>query len=292
MSHCWIVHIVEYSALRGLQGFARACPRRGVLWLGDALGALLWLIRFRRGVVDQNLRLVARWDRSEQRRIVRDLYRYMGRYAADMLRLPASMPPLTVEGERALHETRTANGGTLVLFAHFGNWELLMPVLANRLGGLTVIAKPMKNPLVNRWLVSQRATCGFEVAPPGNAVRTALRVLRSGGAVAVAVDQWPGEMGSPCPFLGKVTKTVRTVAGLANLTGCTTLAACAPMETSGHYRVVVQSVPLSEDLPSDDRAAVAAIQQHHNDILSAWIMAAPEHWFGWLHRRFKDLLDY
>jgi KDO2-lipid IV(A) lauroyltransferase len=209
-----------------------------------------------------------------------------------MLRLPGSMPPVTVESEEAVQEASRSACGVLVLFAHYGNWELLMPVLAKRLGGLTVIAKPMKNPLVDRWLVSQRAQCHFEVAPPGNAVRTALRVLQSGGAVAVAIDQWPGDMGTPCMFLGKKTKTVRTVAGLVNLTRCTTLAAYAIMEPSGSYRVIVRGLPPPSGSPDEDCDAVATLQLHHNEIVSAWIMERPEHWFGWFHRRFKDLLEY
>jgi lauroyl/myristoyl acyltransferase len=83
-----VIHTAEYLFLRGLQAFSRALPRRGVLWLGNVLGTLLWCTRFRRRVVDLNLGLVAAWDASEQRRIVRKLYRCMGRYAADMRKRP------------------------------------------------------------------------------------------------------------------------------------------------------------------------------------------------------------
>lgn len=287
-----LVHLCEYVGLRLLLALVCALPRPAMLWLGSRLGDILRLLRIRRGILDRNLDLVGYWSGEERRRLVPRLYRAMGRYAADLLRTPVSQPPLSPESEAAVRQLGRSPHGTVVLFAHFGNWELLMPTLAATLGTVSFVVKPMNNPLVNRWLTAQRRRCGLELVPRDNAYRAALRVLRAGGTVAIALDQWPGDLGTPCRFLGVTTKTVRTIAGLALMTHCRVLAAHAVMQPDGTYRVVMQDLPLPAELPADDTAAVALLQAEQSAVVSAWIREQPEHWFGWLHRRFKDIVRY
>jgi KDO2-lipid IV(A) lauroyltransferase len=285
-------HLAEYAGFLLVLALARAVPRRTLLWTGERIGDLLWLIRLRRRIIDRNLELVGRWPKEARQPLVHRLYRTMGRYGVDLLRTASVRPPLTPDSEAALTQLAASPRGTVVCFAHFGNWELLLTVLATAMGRLSFIVKPMNNPLVDRWLTALRRQCGLELAPPGNAFREALRVLNRGGAIAFAVDQWPGEMGSPCPFLGVTTRTVRTVAGLAHMTGCRTLAGYAVLEPDGRYRIVLTELPLPADLPADRTAAVSVLQEQHNALISNWIREQPEQWFGWLHRRFKDATLY
>jgi len=285
-------YMIEYLALRIVLATGAALPRRMMLWLGARLGDVLHLTGFYRRIVHRNMTFVGLWSPEEERRITRGLYRTLGKYAADFLR-PTTRPlPFRVVNEHVLTEQTVDEHGAVAISAHFGNWELLASFFSQRVADLSLVVKPMKNPLVDRWLTKRRLESGASSIPPRSALRRSLRILRRKGVVAFMIDQYAGSMGTPALFLGKRTKTVRTVAGLVNRTGCGAFGIYALLEDDGAYRVVLQRPPTADCAPNDRDEAVAMLQESHNKMISEWITTYPEHWFGWFHRRFKDVLDY
>ncbi|MBN2452145.1 MAG: hypothetical protein JXR77_17295 [Lentisphaeria bacterium] len=284
--------LLEFLCLRLAAVLASLLPRRVWLWLGARTGDVLYLLGVYRRTVRRNMDYVALWPPDERRGIVRRLYRNMGRYAAEMLRPPGETPPAVIEGRELLRRPADAGGGRLVLFAHMGNWELLPVILGDVPERLQVVAKPMRNPLVQKWLQGRRRGLGILPAQPRNALRHCLRAIGEHDIVAIAIDQYPGRRGTPSTFLGRQTRTVRTSAGLAARTGCPVVAVYALLEATGSYRVSIESVPGQAALPDRGPEWITAIQQAHNDVVSRWVVDHPEHWFGWFHRRFKDAIVY
>jgi KDO2-lipid IV(A) lauroyltransferase len=267
---------------------AAGTPRGLWLWCGARLGDLLCLLQVYRRTVRRNMEFVGLWSAEEQRRITRQLYRNVGRYAAECLRPTGTPPPALIEGDGAL---RGPQGG-IVLFAHLGNWEVL-PALLRRVGRtVAVIAKPMENPLVERWVQRQRQRDGVSFTAPEAALRHCLRVIRGSGLVALAIDQYPGRRGTLSTFLGKATRTVRTSAGLAVHTGCPVVGVYALLGADGVYRVSVQAVPALAAAVPPGTDPVTETLQAHSAVVSAWVTAHPEHWFGWFHRRFRHAVEY
>jgi KDO2-lipid IV(A) lauroyltransferase len=233
---------------------------------------------------------VGLWPADEQCRITRQLYRNMGRYASELLQPPGRVPVAVVRGEESWQRVG-AERGALVIFAHLGNWEILPAILGRTAKCLSVIAKPMRNPLVERWIRRRRQDLGVLMAEPRNALRHCLRALAQQGFIAIAIDQYPGRKGSPSVFLGRQTLTVRTSAGLAAHTGCPVTGIYALLDEQGVYRVSIEPVPTPQPAASGtDR--VSATLAAHNTVISRWVTDHPEHWFGWFHRRFKDAVAY
>jgi len=267
-------------------------PRAMLMWVGRRMGDGLWLSRIRQRVVRQNLEFVGQLPPEQRPPMIHALCRNMGCYMVDVLRSPVEIAHYHDEGEITIEGLRNSTRGTLIVFSHLGNWELLLSVLATKLDNLAVVAKAMKNPLVDDWLRERRQRCGWRILPPDNVVRRAKRIITDGGAVAIAIDQWPGDTGSPSEFLGRMTRTARSAAGLALMTGCRVVAAHAILEADGRYRIRLQDLAWRSELPADRRESVELLQAHHNREISAIIAAQPEHWFGWFHRRFKDGIAY
>lgn len=283
-------HRLEYACLRGCSALAGRVPRPVWLWCGARLGDLLCLAGFYRRVVRRNMEFAGVGPAETRRRVTRHLYRNIGRYAADFLRPNDMLPPVRVHGKETLRRQAGADQGGIVLFAHLGNWEIL-PALLQQVGhDVVAIAKPMKNPLVEGWLQHRRRSVGVSCAIPRAALRHCLRVLRGGALVALAIDQYPGRHGTPAPFLGRATRTVRTSAGLAVHTGCPVTGAYAILGADGVYDVWVEPIPPAPAGPGRD--PVNAALQTHSAAISSWVAAYPEHYFGWFHRRFRDSLRY
>jgi KDO2-lipid IV(A) lauroyltransferase len=273
-------------------GVAGLTPRRLCLWSGARLGDVLFVLGFYRHTVRKNMEFVGLWPADEQDRIARRLYRNMGRYAFELLQPADRVPVAVIEGE-AIWQRIGADPaqGALVIFAHLGNWEILPVILSRTTKCLSIIAKPMRNPLVEKWIRRRRQCLGVILEEPRNALRHCLRALKQHASIAIAIDQYPGSKGTPSVFLGQRALTVRTSAGLAARTGCPVTGVYALLDEQGVYRVRIESVPTPQ--PADAEGdAVSATLQAHNALISRWVTEHPEHWFGWFHRRFKDSISY
>jgi len=242
-------------------------------------------------IVEKNFDHVGLWNESEKKRIIPKLYRNMGRYITDFLR-KGKEPPYRVDNEELLDVCSVRGKGTIVVLAHFGNWELLASIWGTKVNKLNVVAMPMKNPLVEKWVHGKRDATGVNTIYTKNALRGMLMALKKNEFTAILIDQ-SLKMGTPAQFLGKTADTVRTAAGLIQKTGATALPVYAILQDDGSYYIYISiAEPPKFDSDDDEEAIITKIQTQHNDILSEWIKQHPEHWFGWFHKRFKRHLDY
>jgi len=244
-----------------------------------------------RKVVQKNFDHVNLWSDSEKKRIIPKLYQNMGRYAVDFLR-KGKQPPYKVDNFHLTEECMRRGKGTMVVLAHFGNWELLAALFGTKVNKLNVVAMPMKNPLVEKWVHRKRDATGVNTIYTKNALRGMLTALKKNEFTAILIDQ-SLRMGTPAPFLGKTASTVRTAAGLVYKTGATTLPVYALLQSDGSYNIHISiAEPPACENTDDEETIITKIQTQHNDVLSEWIKQHPEHWFGWFHRRFKGYIDY
>ncbi len=291
-----ISHLIEYICLRVVELVMSVLPRPLALFIGAAAGSLLHFAGVYRKVVDRNFDHVDLFHGQERQRIIKRLYRNIGRYGVDMLRSRKKPPPYTVKGKDGLDMILARGKGAIAVLAHFGNWELLATYFGTVYPDLNVLARPMHNPLVERWLLAKRQRARVTQIYASGALRKILTVLKRNGIIAMLIDQYSAEQGLPVPFLGKTANTVRTAAGLAHRTGCGVVLPYALLQKNGSYHVVIEPSPDISALPGapdgNEDAAVAAILAAHNNVISRWILAYPDHYFGWFHRRFKDVIRY
>ena len=233
------------------------------------------------------------WPAEEQKNITIKLYRMMGRYAVDFLRGSARLPPHRVHNLELIQPLLDKGKGVIVLLGHFGNWELLADMFGGHFSGLlNVVAKPMRNTLVDKWLARKRTAASVETIYVDQALRKIYQALKKDQLVALLIDQHPGSQGTMAAFLGKETSTIRTVAGLVHKTGCAVLPTYALLRDDNTYDVEISVAPQPVITGKTDEEAITALQTQHNDILSGWIRQYPEHWFGWFHKRFRESIQY
>jgi len=284
-------YYIEYAALRCAETVIDLIPRFLALWLGALLGRILYLCGVYRKIVQKNFDHVGIWNDSEKKRIILKLYQNMGRYATDFLR-KGKEPPYKVDNEDLLDECTARGKGTIVVLAHFGNWELLASIWGTKVNKLNVVAMPMKNPLSEKWVHGKRDATGVNTIYTKNALRGMLSSLKKNEFTAILIDQ-SLKMGTPAQFLGKTASTVRTAAGLVYKTGATALPVYALLQSDGSYNIHISiAEPPVCDSSGDEETIINKIQAQHNDILSGWIKQYPEHWFGWFHKRFKGYINY
>jgi KDO2-lipid IV(A) lauroyltransferase len=120
----------------------------------------------------------------------------LGRMAAELAHLPrmsdaALRDMVQFEDEAWLREALTWERptGVLILSGHFGNWELLVYTCGRRGHPVTMVHRPIRNPLIDRWLNDVRSRAGTRLVRKHHAAGEVLRALREKQLLVLPFDQ-------------------------------------------------------------------------------------------------------
>ncbi len=284
---------IEIALFRTLLAAGRLLPRRWLLALGTFAGDVGYLLdrRHRRIALD-NLAIAFGdgLDPVEARRILRGCWRHFGRISLDAVAFHrfdrSSVGGLvSYEGLEHLERAWRRGRGVLVFSGHFGHWELTA-LMQGHLGmPMGLITRPLDNPRLEGLLRDLRCQSGNQVIHKRSAVRRALGILRSAGAVAIVIDQDARDEGVFVPFFGRPASTTPTLALLALRTGAAVVPTFSVPLPDGSYRIVYE--PAVEVEPGGDRQTdVVRLTARCTEIVERWVRRYPELWL-WMHRRWK-----
>ncbi|MCK6481504.1 MAG: lysophospholipid acyltransferase family protein [Planctomycetes bacterium] len=286
---------VEYLWVRALATVLLCTDVRGAARIGSFLAGIFGRIdRRHRHTAMDNLRRAYAGSLSEEevRRTARRVYERIGVTAAEVLHAPRRLRRtsmgkfLRVEGAE---ELRRVTGGGPIIFhaAHLGNWEFLIP--GARFAGIDIVsvARPMDNPLMDRWVASVRASIGYRPLPKYGALRELVKVVRAGRSVGIVSDQNGGRHGRLATFFGRPASTQAAGISLARRLGVHWVFGYIERVRVGEHRIRLNPPRL---VPDDDAAEQAEIEELNRQVEEA-IRRRPEDWM-WLHRRWRIKADW
>lgn len=221
-----------------------------------------------------------------RRRTVDGVYRSIGRLLVAFARFPR-IDRTNVAGwiryEGFEHYERAKERGKGVLFAtaHLGNWELSAFAHALLAEKMSIVVRPLDNPLIDELVETRRALSGNTLLSKRDFARAILHALRDNDPVGILVDQnSAGENSAFVPFFGKPACTNLTFARLAARSGAAVIPGFA-VWSDAERRYVLRFYPevgitgdAVEDTIRIQAAVETAIREH------------PDQWL-WIHRRWK-----
>lgn len=232
----------------------------------------------------------------ERTRIAAGVRRHAARLFAEWLRLARTGSPadprsawideqVELDPSIEILERARRAGGTLIVTAHLGNWELLCARLA-RLGLQgAVIGFDRPDDSTVRWLERMRATYGVRTLPQSTGPREILRILGGGGTIGLLCDLEVRRLdGEFVPFFGELALTMSAPAALARAARLPLIPLKCVLER-GRYRLSVDE-PLALDPALERDAAQADLLARLNATYERWIRATPEQW-AWHQRRWR-----
>jgi KDO2-lipid IV(A) lauroyltransferase len=265
-------------------------PARPGLWVGRRLGDLAWVtLRARRAVTLDNLQRAFGGERDggELRRLGRRSFEHLGMNLVEacvfFFRPPAVLlSRVTLEGVEHLRAAAASGRGILLLTAHFGNWELLAASHALSGFALSVVVRPLDNPVLDRVVARFRRRAGVELIAKRRALREVLDALRRRRMVGVLLDQNAarGE-GVFVPFFGVPASTSKALAVVALRAGAPVTPVFIRRDAGGRHTVHIEPA-----LPPPPDGDVTAYTATFNRAIEAAVRSAPEQWF-WMHARWK-----
>ena len=286
-------HRVEYAGLRVLMSLTRRLAPARAARVGDVLGALVFHVTgTRKKLVMEHMARVfgLTGDSKELRDMSRSVYRQLGRTAVEHARLLAGRTAdlrdrLAVTGEEHIARARKGGRGVILITGHFGYWELLGATVAMLGYPITVVAKKLHNPAVDRLVHAGRERLGMAVATMDSAPSAVFRALRRNECVGLLADQDAGAGGVFIDFLGRRASTYQGPALFALRTGAP-IVPCFIIRSGPERHRVCFEAPIEAIPTGDEPADIARITQAYTDVLARYIMDYPDHWF-WVHRRWK-----
>jgi KDO2-lipid IV(A) lauroyltransferase len=226
---------------------------------------------------------------SEREAIMREMCDNLGRTVAeyahlDKFSLKGADPRIAVSGMEHVQRAQESGKGVMFFSGHFANWEI-MPFAAYQYGfECGEVYRPQNNPIVDRWLVAQRARNGTpdQIAKGPQGTRRIFTLLRRGKAILLLADQKTNE-GIAAPFFGREAMTTPAPAMLALKLGAVLLPASNERLGGARFRMTVHP-PLVFTPSGDDRQDVHTLTCLINDALETCVRYKPSQWL-WIHRR-------
>ena len=286
-------HLAEYAGLRLLMSLATRLSPVLATRAGDILGDLVFYVAgMRKKLVMEHLGRVYgdTGDGPTPRSRARSVYRQLGRTAVEHARLLAGKTSdlrdrLTISGEEHIARARQGGRGVILITGHFGYWELLGATVALLGYPITVVAKKLHNPAVDRLMHAGRERLGMAVTSMDSAPPAILKALRRNECVGLLADQDAGPGGVFVEFLGLRASTYQGPALFALRTGAP-IVPCFIIRSGPERHRVCFETPIEATPTGDEPADIARITQAYTDVLARYILDYPDHWF-WVHRRWK-----
>lgn len=286
-------HRLEYAGLRVLMSLTRWLAPARASQVGDVLGVLVFHVTgMRKKLVMEHMARVFGMpeDAEELRAMSRSFYRQLSRTAVEHARLLSGRTAdlrdrLSVSGEDHIARARKGGRGVILITGHFGYWELLGATVAILGYPITVVAKKLHNPAVDRLVHVGREQLGMAVATMDKAPAAVFRALRRNECVGLLADQDAGAGGVFVDFLGSRASTYQGPALFALRTGAP-IVPCFIIRSGPERHRVCFETPIKAIPTGDEPADIVRITQAYTDVLARYIMNYPDHWF-WVHRRWK-----
>lgn len=189
-----------------------------------------------------------------------------------------------------LEKARAQGEGALVLTPHLGNFELAMRA-APLLGlPVTVIGRPLRNPLLREHMRRLRTSTGAELIAHRNVAPRMLRALKQGRIVGVMNDQYSKRSrGVFVPLFGARCSTSAGPAILALRSGAPIVPFYVHRDGPDHHCATFLE-PIQARRTGSREADVEALTARCNAVIEAMIREHPEEWM-WAHRRFRHSPD-
>ena len=271
---------------------AKRTPLPVLYRIGERLGRLAYrLSRRYRTVAEHNLQMAYGESLSdgERRRLVEQVFIHFAKSLMEFLVADGLSPNdlcrmVTLKGEEHLQWCVQQGKGTLIITAHYGNWEIAARYLTQCKGYvLNVVARDADDSatavLVNRI----REQGGYCVFPRGQAVRAVLQALKRNELVAMLPDQNAGDVF--VPFFGRLAGTVAGPALLALRSGAPILPVFCTRQPDNTY--LFEMLPPFVVQPSGDKERdVTETMAHITALIEQQVRKHPSQWL-WLHNRWK-----
>ncbi|MDY7110292.1 MAG: lysophospholipid acyltransferase family protein, partial [Planctomycetota bacterium] len=152
---------------------------------------------------------------------------------------------------------------------------------------MSALARPLDNPLIDRYLLRIREARGLRVITKWGAMPVVRQSLAGGGRIGFIADQNAGDRGLFVPFFGRLASSYKSI-GLLAMDHRVPIVAGHARRLDGRLRYELNCTDIitPEDWEGQPDP-LFYVTARYNRAIETMIRAAPEQYL-WLHRRWKS----
>ncbi len=288
--------MIDYIAsilARGLNIILHFIPIEADLWIGRSIGKCVFFFnKKRRLIAYANLKAAFAKEKGpeELRAITKDVYVNLVQTFSEIASLTKINKDYVnkyievVKMER-IENAAKSDRGTMLLTAHFGDWELSSLVSATKGFPITVLAREQKMKHLNELLNRLRESKGCKVVRKGMSTKNILRELYRKNMVGILSDQDAGKKGTFVNFFGRPTSAHIGPFEIAKHTDSIILPNFIVRTKGPFHKLYLEEY--IDVRHSEGKEALAEGLQRYMSLLEKYIRMYPAQWL-WLHKRWKS----
>ena len=251
---------------------------------------LLYVIRYRRRVIEENLRLsFPEKSSTDINQIIKGFYRNLADLFVEIIKLPAlsaeEIQKRVQFTNLELLQAEIQAGQTVIgMTSHQGNWEWIPGSLV--LGGIPIdsIYKPLTSPFFEKLMYQIRSSFGPVPTPMNTLPRQMVARKHVPRMIGLMSDQVPDvpEQAYWTDFFHRDTPFYPGAERLARSRNLSVFYMDSVRVGRGYYEVTVKPIarPPYTDLP------LGTIMERYRDLIEDTIRMKPSDWL-WSHKRWK-----
>lgn len=285
-------NLIEYILFRAIGFIIRIIGLKGTRAFAKVLALFLfYIIPIRKSVVINNLKIAfPEKSDSEIYKIAKLNYISFATTFAELLFIPSLTKEKvlklnSIDNEESLIKTMTQSKRTILMTAHFGNWEIGSLIISSLLNkNFAVMFKPQRNNYVNDYINRLRENFGNTTIPTGLGIKEIYKILLSGGIIGAVADQRGHPDGLRVNFFNRSTAIFTGAFTMAIKSNALILFALLIRKPDGNYRLVHHVIDYDSSKNLEEN--VAFTSQKYFELLEHYIRQNPEQWF-WMHKIWK-----
>ncbi len=289
-----MLYKLQYLPLALLVRFVGMLPRPLARGVGLILGSVVYHLHPRLRHVGMHNLAMAFPDKSpaERRRILRGVYRSLGRLLAEFCLFPqytlANASEVAVyQGFENFDAAEKRGKGVLFLTGHFGGWEIGSFFHSLQGHPLRIVVRPIDNPYVDDLVTRYRSLHGNTVIGKQGFARGLLAAMENNETVGILMDtNMTPPQGVFANFFGIPACTAVGIARVALHTDAAVVPAFTIWDpVLRKYRVEFdRAIDLVRT--GDNEADAVTNTAIFNRIFEDYVRKYPDQWL-WVHRRWK-----
>ena len=260
-----------------------------VLALGSAIGFLHWTLgrsQRHRAIAQLQERLCVAPEKAAM--IARRMFTNIGRTLVEILYIPALTQEklqrwVTIENIHYIHEAMAHGHGTVILTAHFGNWEWMAARLVQAGLPMAAIAETQPGAGLDRLLNEYREIVGLAPYAKNNALVAAMKALKKGNVLGFLADQDAKTSGVFVNFFGRSASTPQGPAVFALRCGAPVIPAFIVRQPQKGHRIIF-SPPIYSRNDDEPMSEIQRLTGQMTQVMEERIRRYPDHWW-WFQRR-------
>jgi Kdo2-lipid IVA lauroyltransferase/acyltransferase len=288
-----IRYSIVYRLVQFLIFLSNVTPRVWWLKFCGVLGRIAYRFatQTRRLVIKHLSFAFADKSRHQINKLAGNMFEMLGKNAGEMLRatrvrtLEDLEKFLVTDGMENYENAIKKGKGVIFLTCHLGAFDLQVSNMALRGLNPNIIGTPLKDERLNQLLWNYRNMHGAIAIERGRETFRLIKVLKSGGSVALLIDQDTKVKSRFVNFFGKPAATPVGATVLAMKTGAAIVPTYVHLGKDWKQHMhILPEIPIT--LTGDDEADMVSNTQRLTNFIEDVIRKYPEQWV-WMHERWK-----